>query len=89
MSRHAIAFVVLALSTAGLAAQAQAQVVDDFMCSSFSYKCNGGPKLPPPSLAPDVAPLAPAKAVHAVRKHAPKHKAAAKSEPAGASDPAK
>lgn len=66
------------LGVAGLLAAtlpASAQVVDDFLCSTFSYKCATPPTPPPPVLAPSVPPASADKPVEVVRKKKKKHPA--------------
>ena len=67
---------------------ASAQMVDDFMCSTFSYKCKLQKPLPPPQLAPGVEPIdAPAKKHVATRKHKVAKRTAAAPESAPTSPP--
>ncbi len=68
---------VLIFGAAGFVAvasvPASAQVVDDFLCSTFSYKCQTPPPPPPPVLAP-AEPAAPVKEVKHVSKKKNKQK---------------
>ena len=75
---------VLVFSAAGFVAvtamPASAQVVDDFLCSTFSYKC----QVPPPPPAPVLAPAEPAAPVKEVKRVSKKKKQKQKHTPATA-----
>ena len=62
---------LVALSTVPAAAQ-----LDDFLCSTFSYKCAPPPPPPPPQLAPEAAPTPVSTAKHVHKAHKRKVKAA-------------
>jgi len=61
---------LLAASTLPALAQ-----LDDFLCSTFSYKCAPPPAPPPPQLAPEAQPM-PEPTKHAHKAHKRKVKAA-------------
>ena len=71
---------------------AQAQVVDDFLCSTFSFHCAEAPPPPPPTpaIAPDPMPAEPVKKVkhHAKKKIVKKKAAAAPAADAAPATPA-
>ena len=72
---------LLAASTLPAAAQ-----LDDFLCSTFNYKCEQPAPPPPPQLAPESAPAsAPEPTKHARKAH--KHKAKAKAAKTEAAAP--
>ena len=63
--------------------------LDDFLCSTFSYKCAPEAPPPPPQLAPEAAPVAETTKPHKKRMKAKAKKAkAAKAEAAPAPDAA-
>ena len=63
--------------------------VDDFLCSTFGYKCASEAPPPPPQLAPEAAPVAETTKPHKKKMKAkPKKAKAAKTESTAAPAPA-